>query len=610
MKAKLTKRYLFPLVKGSQFSIIITSNRVINGFVFFLKTTSGYLRVANYDNMVNRFLDQPIISKHGYGISAIERNAVEKANRYLDKQYDRLAKYLEIGDIERYTTLFELLRKKSDCFLLVMIVRKLPFYATNYSPHKIKYLIKEIRQLLKTESTNLKVKRVFLPELNSDGSIKKHRPLGVPTVQWRVISAMYEMYLVNILKKDWNERQFACIPGRGVSDAWIEILTYVDNAKHVTGIDLAKFFDSVYIKAARDSMLRNGIPNRVVKFLTDICYREPRVSPKDKQLERNRIKSLNTEVPKIGEFRDHKVWSENGNYKYTYRNRLDGNLYDLLTGLIVAPQEPQISNSRSVGLPQGLSTSPILACLVLGETNALLETHATEGDEHIIHYMDDAVLINSHEPNQLLLYTESLNSEQNGIQVSEKKTEIIKENGKWMKPLKFLGCQYDGQTFKAHTRKGGVFIVPDAKNKIDEIKVWLKEHKGDLKGYARTNLNRLISNGWNHVGDYMISDADKKDWSLWESHKIIITKLNTNSLEVQAVKKYIGMMNPIIGSLNTLTMLNAGYMLNFIAKNKVTNSGSPEQAKPDRLLWREILGITIFVLVSVSIIGLGMFAVR
>jgi len=581
---KLTKSYLFPFVGGSQFSMIATNNRVLNAFVHFISKANGFTKVVNYNNAFNSFLGMPIHEKVAYGTYGLEVKAVQKANKYLSKQYSRMAKALEEGNMERYTSLWRLLRDRSDCYLLVMIVRKLPFYSSNYSPLKVRSLMGEVRRMLSKESTNLKVKRVFLPELNPDGSIRKHRPLGVPSVQWRVISAMYEMYLVNILKPHWNENQFACMPNKGVADAWIKILTHVDKARHVTGIDLAKFFDVVFINGVRNALMKYKVDPNVISFLTSISYKKAIVGPKDRKLEDTRIANLNKEVPLDTLAID--VW------KWLHEDKPYVNT-------------PRMFNPREVGLPQGLATSPLLACLVLGETKAMNSPEIPGVNDRIIHYMDDAVLM-SDLINPLEYYIDEIQTSSTGIMVSEKKTEIIKRGAKWIKALKFLGCEYDGQTFKANTRKGGVFIVKEAHLKIAYIIKWLELNKGDLKGYARTNLNKLISQGWNHIGEFMISESDKKDWTLWDSHKLILTHLNKNSVEAQAVNKYLGMGNPIIGSTNTLSMLNSGYMLNFINQGKAQ---TPKSTRGNHDRNGATIGDLAFyfswLLICVSIIWLG-----
>jgi hypothetical protein len=69
-----------------------------------------------------------------------------------------------------------------------------------------------------------------------------------------------------------------------------------------------------------------------------------------------------------------------------------------------------------------------------------------------VQYADDG-LIASDEPQTLHLdnYTKGW-----GIEDAEDKSGFVKKDGKWLKPLKFLGMEYDGNTdtFRAKTRNG------------------------------------------------------------------------------------------------------------------------------------------------------------
>ena len=90
-------------------------------------------------------------------------------------------------------------------------------------------------KIIEEEKNQLKIRRVFLEEYNKDGTFKKHRPLGVPDVRWRVILAMYGMYLVNLYHAEWNVNQYACMPKVGVVDAWMKILTIVEERRNIVG---------------------------------------------------------------------------------------------------------------------------------------------------------------------------------------------------------------------------------------------------------------------------------------------------------------------------------------------------------------------------------------
>jgi hypothetical protein len=56
-----------------------------------------------------------------------------------------------------------------------------------------------------------------------------------------------------------------------------------------------------------------------------------------------------------------------------------------------------------------------------------------------------------------------------GIEFHEEKTGYVKYNGIWLKPLKFLGLEFDGKKFSAHTRKGSRLVLEDRMKLLMEL---------------------------------------------------------------------------------------------------------------------------------------------
>jgi len=532
MQAKLTKQYLFPVVKGTSFGWAKIGHSIKSAFVNYIQE-KGWIKISNYNNTGNNYLDQILLYRSSIQMFGTEYESCVKANKYLNKQYRRLAKALYSGNKIKYTKIFLLLMERSDNFLLAIFVNKIKFYTNNYSVNKVYHLKNQIRNIIKKNKNNLKFKRVFLKEYDSDGNFKKYRPLGVPDIKWRVIAAMYEMYLVNLLKPTWRENQYACMPKTGVVDAWIEILRNLHIYKGIIGIDLAKFFDTVYLWEVDRVLKKKGIPDEMLKRISEMNSRAPIIEPSQLELERERITKLEREAP------------------ICHLN-------------INAPK------TRIKALPQGLNTSPILACMVLNETEAL--KNYGEVIKHI-QYVDDAIILTDIFPNvetAIEIYEEALDSDNTGIHLSKDKTEIIakivldKENRgirKWLKPLKFLGCEYDGQTFRANTRRGKIYEVRDAPTRIEEIIRWLQLNRNNVESYTRTKLSSLINESWNHSEKWMLLDPNK-DLTRWEKYRIITTKILRNSVEDDVITRLRGSrMSMILGSTNVNSMLCAGTVL-------------------------------------------------
>lgn len=544
MNAKLTKEYYFPVVKGSQFGMIKIAHEIKSAFVKLIKDPKGFwIKVMNFHPI--SYLGTQISYRTSIHFFGNEYKACEKGNKYLRKQYRRMAKALENGDKGRYFAIGEILAKRSNYFLMVLFVRKIRFYTNNYTIGKVWKFHTEIRNILRNDKTNLKFRRVFLPEYNTDGTLKKYRPLGVPSVVWRVVAAQYEFILVNLLKANWSEYQYGGMPKVGVVDAWIEILANVNKYKTIVGIDLAKFFDTVYLEAVNKELMNEGVPKELVERINAINRNKPIVSPKERKIEKERIKQVGIEAP---------VKLENKPPFFT------------------------MANSREIGLPQGLNTSPLLSQLVLNKTRIF---NNVEKYNKVIHYVDDAVILSTFGPQMVLdFYKDDLLTSYNGITVSEKKTEIIKSMDyptfeiTWKKPLKFLGCEYDGQTFRAHTRKGGVFEVKDAHLKIQEIIRWLELNRHAVENYPRKNLSQLINMSWNKMETWSLINPNR-DLTEWEKNRIITTKVLRGSVEDKVIELYRGSYMPfILGSTNATSMLCAGTVLLSWRRGKGRPKGS------------------------------------
>jgi len=562
-RVKLPKEIYFPMVEGSQYARAILGDKAISGFVTYLrgKVSNTWVKIVSHHQERNYFFNLPLALKQGYHIKAVEKDLVEKSNKYLRRQYTRMARLLNNGDKERYSKLYMLLMRKSDLFILVMIVRKLRFYAESYSPEKAIWLMRKVRRMLMREDTNLKIRRAFLPQYDSDGWLIKHRPLGVPSIEWRVIGGMMELYLSNLWNKEWAFNQYACMPNKGVADAWIAILTWVEQRHNIIGYDLAKFFDAVYLKAVSYGMwdLNKGL--RI--WYEKVNERKAQIRGQDRELERERQSNLLRERPIIH--------------------------YPPVEDFMTAATE-EFWNPADQGLPQGLNTSPLLACRVLQETGAL-------DSWEIVQYMDDGIIMTDENPHEKLQeFKENLKTVYTGISLSASKTELIKKDNQWIKPLKFLGCEYDGKTFRANTRTKGVFEVMEAPRRIQEIIKWLKENGKDIVNVRSTRtprkeLSKLISSSWLREDELALRPIHPKvDWSLWDPGKLLITTAKATSIEAKVVEKYIKGWNPVIWSTNTMSMMSAGYLLSCARRSKATifkeqsiNKGRARLASRNRL---------------------------
>jgi hypothetical protein len=198
-------------------------------------------------------------------------------------------------------------------------------------------------------------------------------------------------------------------------------------------------------------------------------------------------------------------------------------------------------------------------------------------DSVLVQYIDDGIVM--HGPNgnretesSFWDWTQrSLYTQQTGLAFNHDKTETIMLDGKLLKPIKFLGCSYDGETFSAYTRNKGLVTIPNAKEKILEVIEWLKENGKYLNSYS---LNKLIAEGWNFEEErwYTVpmerftdpSGLTGQSSTWWKETKMKIVRLRVNSIEALTYKM-LKMNNEewLMNTTNTSTMMCTAYLLSM-----------------------------------------------
>lgn len=145
------------------------------------------------------------------------------------------------------------------------------------------------------------------------------------------------------------------------------------------------------------------------------------------------------------------------------------------------------------GLPQGIALGGFSACVAL-------KSFCEEYQDKLIMYIDDGLLMMD-EWDPLIIMKMSGYLSESGITISPNKSGYIKRNGIWLKPIKFLGLVYDGNSglIRANTRKGSKIALPD----LEKLKIKLEEMGyHNIRGDTMTNwwiANRL------NLTDFMLA---------------------------------------------------------------------------------------------------------
>lgn len=213
--------------------------------------------------------DDKILEQIGIGarfrrLVLLEEAANKKGNKYLKRLWTRLHKYALRNESERFEKLTQLVMNRSNSLIALGIWRTIPLWYKILSWKRLNKAIYKLNRIRNKDHWRFEYKRVFIPK--PDGT---KRPLSVPSIEWRVISN-----IKNIFLKIWLETpgrnltpcQHGLMLGLGPKQAWERILTNL-NKRNIYEFDLAKFFDSVHWNQILKNLADYNIPKNLANWL-------------------------------------------------------------------------------------------------------------------------------------------------------------------------------------------------------------------------------------------------------------------------------------------------------------------------------------------------------
>lgn len=223
--------------------------------------------------VISNVLD-PLLARSGY-IKKLDpllesqplNRRLKASNRYLRIMQNRLANLLVQGRLHDFWILAVYLLAESKVLRLCALRSVLPNWQRDVPWIVVVKLLTALDQKIMSFDTGLTIKRKYVSKVKADGT-KTWRPIGAPIFVDRMFLYLLQGFMVMCTAHYIGPRQFAYIPGRGVSKCWAEIRKYL-KWDSVYEFDLKGAFPSVSVRYCYDTMLKLSFPKEIALFIAE-----------------------------------------------------------------------------------------------------------------------------------------------------------------------------------------------------------------------------------------------------------------------------------------------------------------------------------------------------
>jgi len=342
---------------------------------------------------------------------------------------------------------------------------------------------RQVDQLLKSNSTNLMYRRVYIPKGEDN-----YRPLGVPELSWRVLLQMYQNFLYIFLEDKFLDSQHGFIPNKGTLTAWKDLIEKIDHYKYIYEYDLRNYFEEIDIDMLTIRLKQAKIPHDEVYWIKSIISNTP-VLPENQYLHESNVHRKEWDrVSKFIEF---------SQTEKPLENSFNKNAAEVLKNVLSLPKPLK-------GVPQGCNLSPLLSLIPLRYYFLV--------QQESVSYADDGVFFGN-EPFEII------DDEFIGVELNKKKSGWVKYDGEWKKPLKFLGLEYEDGKITANTRKGSKLS-----GETKKIEFGLLNHSSLQSKNVSSDMtwNSILKGRW---GGFLVSKLYNGTWNLKDFEQDFLYKI-------------------------------------------------------------------------------------
>jgi len=330
------------------------------------------------------------------------------SNLYIDYMFKKLRLLVESEQYDRaQETMWKLMN--SSVYQVCGLNHVLKNWHRNLSYKQVKWILRDVKKLVKNKATAIKYARVYLDEPT------KIRPLGVPAISWRIYLHMYNNCLVEWRMVTESNKQHGYLPQKGVITAWFELSKRL-SSPNIFEADYKGFFNNVTHYAISKEMEELGFPtseclfvwslnNSVVKLTKKDRIEEPHRPFVDKEPVLTTTQGVLDKIP----------------FKNRYKKKVLG----------FSKWKNMDNDLPMKGVPQGAPTSCSVATLVLRWIEERFD---------VIIYADDIIYFPTSSDCDPVV---DLSNVEKGLIVNESKSRWLKKDGIWLvDSFKFLGITY------------------------------------------------------------------------------------------------------------------------------------------------------------------------